>query len=152
LALLAAEIALRYYAEDFCSINRSVAERTQVNTVHIFVSTGRFKSFEEMRAYIDETYTEDGDGVPSAFMQEVGLSEYEPGCIEAIHSDSGRPISLAELLTGASYADQWLPGLDGSRLVDAAICVFSPNRLKRPEGCSLEYIGAFTYGALHLGY
>jgi hypothetical protein len=106
-----------------------------VDTVHVFISTGRFRSFDEMRAYIDETSTEDGDGVPSAFMREVGLSEYEPGCIEAIPSESGRPIPLAELLAGASYADQWLPCLDASRRADAAICVFAPNRLARPEGC-----------------
>ncbi len=55
-------------------------------TVHVFVSTGRFHSSEEMRRFIDETYTDDGDGIPSPFMREVGLSEYEPMCIEAIHS------------------------------------------------------------------
>jgi hypothetical protein len=120
-----------------------------MDTVHVFISTGRFRSFDEMRAYIDETYTEDGDGVPSAFMREVGLSGYEPGCIEAIPSESGRPIPLADLLAEASYADQWLPGLDGSRLADAAICVFTPNRLARPEGCSLEYVGAFDYTVVH---
>jgi hypothetical protein len=98
-----------------------------------------------MRAYIDQTYTEDGDGVPSAFMREVGLSEYEPGCIEAIPSPSGRPIPLTELLAASSYSDQWLPGLDGSRTADAAICVFAPDRVRYAERCSLEYIGAFRY-------
>jgi hypothetical protein len=78
-------------------------------------------------------------------MREVGLSGYEPGCIEAIRSESGQPIPLAELLAGASYADQWLPCLDSSRRADAAIGVFAPNRLARPEACSLEDIGAFQY-------
>ncbi len=116
-----------------------------MESVHIFISTGRFKSFDEMRAYIDETYTEDGDGVPSTFMLEVGLSEYEPGCIEAILSETGRPVPLTELLEGASYCDRWLPALDGSRRADAAICVFAPNRVERPGDCSLEYIGAFGF-------
>ncbi len=116
-----------------------------MHTVHVFISTGRFRSFDEMRAYIDETYTEDGDGIPSAFMREVGLSEYEPGCIEAILSESRRPVPLAEFLSGASYSDQWLFGLDGSRLADAAICVFAPNEVRHPEQCSLEYFGAFPY-------
>jgi hypothetical protein len=120
-----------------------------LDTVHVFVSTGRFRSFEEMRAYIDETYTEDGDGVPSAFMREVGLSEYEPGCIEAVPSASGLPVPLSELLAGASYSGQWLPHLDGSRAADAAVCVFAPNRVERPEGCSLEYLGAFRYRVVH---
>jgi hypothetical protein len=116
-----------------------------METVHVFASTGRFKSFDEMRAYIDETYTEDGDGVDSPFMTEVELNEYEPGCIEAILSQSGRSVPLSELLTQASYAEQWLPTVDGERLADAAICVFPPNQVGRPEGCSLDYIGAFEY-------
>ena len=68
-------------------------------SVHVLASTGRFRSLGEMREYIDETYTEAGDGVPSALMAEVGLDEYQPGCIEAVRSDSGRPVPLAELLS-----------------------------------------------------
>ena len=120
-----------------------------MDTVHVFISTHRFRSFDDMRAYIDEVYTEDGDGIPSAFMLEVGLSEYEPACIEAIPSESGRAIPLAELLARASYADQWLRGLDCSRLADAAICVFAPNRIASPEGCSLEHLGAYQYSVIH---
>jgi hypothetical protein len=122
---------------------------TACDTVHVFISTCLFRSFDEMRAYIDQTYTEDGDGIPSVFMREVGLSEYEPGCIEAITSESGSPMPLSDLLAGASYSDQWLPLLDGSRLADAAICVFAPNCAEHPESCSLEYLGAFTYRVVH---
>ena len=93
-----------------------------MDAVHIFVSTGRFRSFEEMRAYVDETYTEDGDGIPSAFMREVDLSEYEPNCIEAIPSKCGSPVPLSELLAGTSYADQWLPNLDGNAVKDYFAC------------------------------
>ena len=116
-----------------------------METVHVFISTDRFRSFDEMRAYIDETYTEDGDGVPSVFMQEVGLFEYEPGCIEAIPSGSGLAVPLSELLADASYSDQWLPYLDRSRLADAAICVFAPNEVKHPKESSIEYLGSFPY-------
>jgi hypothetical protein len=119
------------------------------DTVHVFVSTGRFRSFEEMRAYIDETFTKDGDCIQSAFMREVGLSEYKPDCIEAVASDSGGAVALSELLAGASYSDQWLPLLDGSRLADAAICVFAPNRVGQPARGSMEYIGAFGYRVVH---
>jgi len=114
-----------------------------METVHVFVSTGRFGSFQEMRAFIDPTYTEDGDAVPSVFMREVRLSGFEPGCIEAIHSE--RAVPLAELLAGTSYSDQWLKYLDGSRRADAAICVFAPNRVGNPESSSLEYCGVFSY-------
>jgi hypothetical protein len=111
--------------------------------VHVFISTGRFRSFKDMRAFIDKTYTEDGDGVPSQFIREVGLSGYEPGCIEAIHEDA--PMPLATLLAGASYADQWLPNVDGGRVADSAICVFAPNRVARQSASSLEYVGAYDY-------
>ncbi len=112
-------------------------------TVHVFVSTDRFRSFEEMRAFIDQNYTEDGDGVPSAFMREVGLSGYEPGCIEAIHH--GQPVPLPDLLAQTSYADQWISRVERSRRADCAICVFEPNSVRHPWRSSLVYIGAFEY-------
>ena len=112
-------------------------------TVHIFISSGRFHSFKELRLYIDETYTDDGDGIPSAFMREVGLSEYEPMCIEAIWEE--QPMSLPRLLDGVSYSGQWTEQLSNIKLADAAICVFEPNLVLRPSECSLEYCGAFEY-------
>ena len=112
-------------------------------TMHMFVSTGRFRSFEEMRRFIDETYTDDGDGIPSAFMQEVGLSGYERGCIEVLHSEA--PIDVTELLSEASYSNEWQPRVSSSRVADSAICVFEPNTLRHPRGCSLDYLGAFEY-------
>jgi hypothetical protein len=117
-----------------------------MDTVHVFISAGRFRSLVEMRAFIDQRYTEEGDAVPSEFMREVQLSEYQPECIEAILSDWGQLAPLSELLAGASYSDQWLDKIDRSRAADAAICVFGPNNVARPEQCSLEYLGAFRYG------
>lgn len=114
--------------------------------VHVFISTGRFHSLDEVQAFIDKTYTDDGDGIPSPFMREVGLSDYEPGCIEAIYG--GHPTTLTNLLAGASYADQWLQHLDGNRTADAVICVFAPNRVRHPQGSSLEYVGSYEYKAV----
>lgn len=111
--------------------------------VHVFISCGRFRSFEQLRAFIDPEYTEDGDAVPSAFAREVGLSRYEPDCIEAEHV--GTPTSVNSLLEGASYAEDWLWRADGSKQADAAICVFPPNHMRSPRACSLEYLGAFEY-------
>jgi hypothetical protein len=113
------------------------------STVHVFISTGRFHSLEEVRRFIDKTYTDDGSGIPSAFILEVGLSPYEPGCIEAVHSD--RPIPLHELLAEASYSEQWLSCLSDLATADTAICVFEPNRVASPESSSLDYCGSFTY-------
>jgi hypothetical protein len=117
--------------------------------VHVFISTGRFRSIEEMRGYVDEAYTEDGDGIPSTFMLEVDLTDYEPNCIETIVSKSAMPVPLSELMATLSYAEQWLPNLDGTREADAAICVFAPNCVEQPNRCSLEYLGAFGYRVVH---
>jgi len=111
--------------------------------VHVFISRGRFQAFTEMRQYIDRTYNEDGDGIDSAFIKEVKLSSYEPMCIEAIHK--GQVLPLSALLEGASYWEQWLKHVDTTKKADAAICVFEPNIVKHPTGCSMEYCGVFDY-------
>lgn len=113
--------------------------------VHVFLSTGRFRSFREIWNFIDETTTKDGDPIPSAFIQEIGLTDFEPGCIEAFPSKSGKPISARKLLETASYADEWVDKVDASRTADAAICVFEPNQVKTPKKTSLEYLGSFPY-------
>jgi hypothetical protein len=112
-------------------------------SLHVFISSGRFHSFEEARRFVDKSHTEDGDGIPSTFILEVGLSRYEPGCIETIHSD--HPIPLHELLAEASYSRQWLSRLSAVATADTAICVFEPNRVVSPQNSSLEYCGSFTY-------
>jgi len=113
--------------------------------VRVFISTGRFRSVVEMREYVDQTYTEDGDAIPSTFMREVELHDYEPMAIEAIASDSERPVPVAALLAHCSWAQRWLPALDGARTADAAICVFSPNLVPYPERCSLQHLGVVHF-------
>jgi hypothetical protein len=114
-------------------------------TVHVFASTGRFNSLLEMRTYIDECYTDDGEAIRADFMREVGLSEYEPGCIEAIVSACGEPVPLRELLQKASYAEQWLHRIDGGRTADSVLCVYDPNVLATPAAATIEYLGEFAY-------
>jgi hypothetical protein len=122
---------------------RDVRKRIAMAIVHVFACSGRFHSFAEMRVYIDQTYNEDGEGLPSAFMREVGLRNYEPTAIEAVWSEQSA--SVAKLVAKASYADQWLLQMNIDTAADAAICVFEPNRVENPRGCSLEYLGAFRY-------
>jgi hypothetical protein len=117
-----------------------------MGTIHVFISTGRFRSMEELRAFINPTYKEDGEQVPSAFMREVQFLRCDPDFIEAFHREG--PVPLPELLAGTSWADQWLSQLGGGRLADAAVCVFGLNRMGRPEDSSLEYCGAFGYRIL----
>lgn len=111
--------------------------------VHIYVSAERFYGFDDLRRFIDKTYSEDGEGIPSPFMREVELNAYDPGCIEAIASKTS--VSITELLRDASYSQQWLSKLDPTLSADSAICVFGPNEVLNPTGCSLEYLGAFVY-------
>jgi hypothetical protein len=55
------------------------------------------------------------------------------------------PVPPAELLAKASDTVQRLHLVDGIRAADAGACVFAPNRVGTPQGCSLDYVGAFSY-------
>jgi hypothetical protein len=114
-----------------------------MSSVHIFASQGRFTSLEAIREFIDPTYTEDGDQIDSDFIREVGIDEFEPMCIEVIHSPVAKP--LKALLENVSYSDQWLPQLRVACDADAAICIFEPNVVLRPESSSLRYCGMLSY-------
>src|SRR5687768_12971016 len=103
-------------------------------TVHVYSSLGRFRSYDELRAYIDPKYADDGDRTDSDFMREVQLARLEPMCIEAVQSEA--PSALSALLDGVSYSEQWLRHLDGAKMADAAICVFEPNAIQCPGGSS----------------
>jgi hypothetical protein len=111
--------------------------------LHLFVCSGRFGSFAEMRSFVDPTYTDDGVMVPSMFMREVQLEAFEPNCIEVFWTPQPRP--LVELVCGVSWADQWLPQINRSLLASEAVCVFAPNRLGDPMGTPLIYCGAYRY-------
>jgi hypothetical protein len=111
--------------------------------VHVFVALGRFTSDAELQAFVDPTYTEDGDLVPSQFMRETGLSHCEPAAIERVHCPT--PLPVRELLRGSSYDDQWLQRVDASLVAESAICVFGPNMLGQPQSASMQYAGAFHY-------
>jgi Immunity protein 22 len=114
--------------------------------VHVFASNeGRFASWDDLRAYVLETYTEDGDGIPSAFARETQQAAYEPASVECYWSE--RTVPLAQLMRGASYGDQWLASTPNA-MANAVICVFEPfNVLRAPEASSLTYLGAFPFVA-----
>ncbi|MEV6522913.1 immunity 22 family protein [Longispora sp. NPDC051575] len=114
--------------------------------VHVFLALGQFPSEAELRAYLDERWSPDGDAEPSTFMAQAGIVELTPECVEAVHIDDlghPGPVAPAELLREASYADQWLADLDTAELADAAICVYPPNVVTNPGGTPLRYVGAF---------
>ena len=117
-------------------------------TVHVFACSGRFASWEALQAYVSPAYTEDGDAVPSPFILETGLTDYEPACIESALQAS--PAPLAQLLDGVSYAGSWLAQACADAqgmLADTGVCVFAPNRLAHPQRSSLHYVGSYAYCA-----
>jgi len=113
-----------------------------VRQVHVFMCERRFKTLDALNQFVRQTYSEDGDPIASPFMAETGLSDYEPACIETYH---GAHAPLAALLSGASYAAQWLAQMSPDLTADAALCIFAPNQLATPERSSLAYVGAFNY-------
>jgi hypothetical protein len=58
-------------------------------------------------------------------------------------------VPLNELLSVFSYIEEWgqqvLGEMDDPPAVDAAVCVFSPNRVGNPQGSSLNYLGVFEF-------
>src|SRR6266540_5197684 len=111
--------------------------------VYVFISTDRFQTAENLHSFLDPTYTEDGDMLPSTFMREVGQSEYEPMCIERFLTDS--PLAVNLLLADASYATDWLPHINSSVQGNMALCIFFPNHLEHPERSSLTYLGSVAF-------
>ena len=113
--------------------------------VHVFTCSGRFASREALQAYLAPTYTEDGDELPSPFILETGLTQYEPACVESAMLAS--PAPLAQLLDGVSYGDSWLAlacADEQDVLADTCVCVFAPNQLAHPQRSSLHYVGSYA--------
>lgn len=94
-------------------------------TVYLFACTGRFGSFEELRAWIDPTYKTDSAGeverIDAPLVREVGLDDFEPMCIEAILAEA--PAPLPELLEG----------------------VYAPNTVGKPEASTVSFVGSYSY-------
>lgn len=111
--------------------------------VHIFVSLGQFHSWEQVTAYLDPTYTEDGDCLPSTFMRETHLDEFEPTCIEVQHFTT--PRQGRDLFPGFSWSDRWAQQVECLSEADTVICVFPPNQLVTPEQTVLTYLGCVFF-------
>lgn len=111
--------------------------------VHVFASSEIFATSADLTRFVRPTYTADGDEIPSRFGKDVGLSSYEPACIECMVSDTPRKIS--DLLSGASYGQSWAHTLRTEDSFCAAVCIFPPNVVVAPERSSLQYFGAYEF-------
>ncbi|WP_139806349.1 hypothetical protein [Deinococcus hopiensis] len=109
--------------------------------VYLFVSAGRFSSWEDVSACLHVRYDEDGDRIPSPFM----LENFGPMCIEARYGVT--PLPGLEILQGFSWFAQWRSLVEYQGQLDAAICVFPPNTLFTPGNTRLTYLGCLEFEA-----
>ena len=68
---------------------------------------GNAPSDRQLDDYVRLTYSDDGDLVPSQFMQDLRLARWNDSCREA--ECVGTTSSLATLLSGVSYAAEIIP-------------------------------------------
>ena len=115
------------------------------SSVWVFAGNDDFANWGALESYIEPVQDGQGKAQASAFMREVGLQDYEPDCIEAELLETGGSVSLAQMLEGASYGEQWLHRLPAEAKANVVICVFSPNRVSTPDACKLPFIGQFSY-------
>lgn len=111
--------------------------------VHVFASTENFASEADLTRFVGPTYTPDGEEIPSRFGNEVGLSSYEPACIECMVSDT--PSKISDLLSGVSYGRSWAHAIGAEASFCAAVCIFPPNLVATPERSSIQYLGAYEF-------
>jgi hypothetical protein len=113
-------------------------------SVLVFSSVGSFHAASELDAYVRPTYDEDGIVKVSDFMQEVGLSEYEPSCIEAVWEE--RAVPLRELIESSSYFEQWAHLVPEILCVDSVVLVYAPNVVADPAGAKrVRFEAALPY-------
>ena len=117
--------------------------------VHAWI--GSFKSRADFERYIQQTYSANGESVPSQFMLDVGLAVYDHDRQEFEYHET--PLPLAEVLTGHSYAASFSAafikratelGIDSAGTVfllyDGALSPKSPDEI-----APIRYVGAFDY-------
>jgi hypothetical protein len=114
-----------------------------MSVLHLYISSGRFSSEEELDDFIQPSYDENGEKIDSVFMDEVGLTSFEPACIEATFEE--REVNIIELLEGSSYQDQWLELVPNDLSGNVALTIYEPNLLSKPKSCSLVYVGSYNY-------
>jgi len=113
-------------------------------SVLLFISLRGFESEEALARYLHPSYSEDGDMIPSDFIREVALTNYEPMCIEAVYEEE--PTAVRHLVAGCSHADQWARRLPQDLKADVSVVVYSPNTVSFPEAARrLQFCGIFPY-------
>lgn len=111
--------------------------------LHIYISSDKFRTEDELNSYLIPSYTEDGDLINSPFMKEVKLENYEPMCVEVVFEKANRPVK--HLLEGISYYEQWVKDISDNFEGNVVVCIYEPNLLANPMGSILNYLGEYSY-------
>lgn len=113
------------------------------DTVTILWSCGEGLDLAGLMARNAPVYDDDGDCLWTSFMTQIGLSGYEPQCIE--HLIAPAPVPLRSLLAEASWAELWLDALPEQIRADAAICYFEPNHPTSPSAGTMQALGPYDF-------
>jgi hypothetical protein len=117
---------------------------------------GNSKSDEELLEYVELVYTDDGDSVPSQFLQDfnIDIDDFDEDFIERIFEKETN--SITELISGCSYEDVLIPkyesliGKVSSVKFNAGILLYNFQydgsiKTVNNKGCQFEFIGAVEY-------
>ena len=71
---------------------------------------GNSKSDEELLEYVELVYTDDGDWLPSQFLQDfnIDIDDFDEDCIERVCREKEANL-ISELISGCSYGDIIIP-------------------------------------------
>jgi hypothetical protein len=117
----------------------------------VYAWIGEFDSEVDFERYIEQSYTEDGDSIPSQFMRDVGLDWYDDDFQEFEYHSARRSIRIA--LSGHSYSESFAPLLIqratelGIESVGAVFLLYELDNPPIPpsQDAPIRYIGSFPY-------
>lgn len=124
----------------------------RTDTSHFFV--GRFRTEEDLSAFLEEDYSNEDDEVPiSQFCASQGETFLDHDLMESGFRD-GEP-NLREFFDGFSYAEHWADDIaslaaaqglnDANTLIFISKCEIAAPHSADGEGFSLAYLGEITY-------
>ena len=118
---------------------------------------GNFKSDEELLKYVELIYTEDGDCLPSQFLQDfnIYMEDFDEDFIESICLEK-EVISIVDLISGCSYEDVIIPkyenlvNMKSSDNINAGILLYNFQydesvKLVNNDDYKFKFVGTVEY-------
>jgi len=101
---------------------------------------------DELNAYLQEDYSADGDSIPSAFANDIGVVWYDSDFQDAIATE--RNENMRSLVERLSYSSTFYPPLMGSLVEEGtAIIALYDYRFsgQMPPNAKVQFVGVFNY-------